>query len=140
MTNEEAKNLIVKLLDSAESEGFLHLAKAYRQAIDMAIKALEPCEDAISRQAAIEKMQTYRDDCAITSVYTRLGFETAINVVKSLPSVTPKQRMGHWIRKTNEYGASSYVCSECGKWHPTHNHSLGFDYCNGCGAKMESEG
>ena len=57
----------------------------------------ELCEDAISRKEALSKMQAYYDDCAKTSEYTRLGFETAMEVVKSLPLVQPQQRTGYWI-------------------------------------------
>jgi len=58
-----------------------------------AIKILEqePCTDAISREEALKEMQNYYDDCAKTSEYTRLGFETAMNVVRELPPVTPEK-------------------------------------------------
>jgi len=63
------------------------------EAINEAIKALErqPCTDAISREEALKEMQKYHDDCAKTSEYTRLGFETAMNVVRELPPVTPER-------------------------------------------------
>ena len=32
-------------------------------------------------------MQNYHDDCAKTSEYTRLGFETAIAVVEDAPTI-----------------------------------------------------
>lgn len=41
----------------------------------------------IDADKVIECMQYYHDDCAKTSVYTRLGFETAIEVVKDAPTV-----------------------------------------------------
>ena len=41
----------------------------------------------IDADKAIECMQYYHDDCAKTSEYTRLGFETAIEVVKDAPTV-----------------------------------------------------
>lgn len=34
-----------------------------------------------------KEMQNYYDDCAKTSVYTRLGFETAIAVVEDAPTI-----------------------------------------------------
>ena len=102
----------------------------------------ELCTDAISRQAAIEEMQEKHDDCAKTSVYTRLGFETAINIVKSLPPVKPQLKTGYWIEhpeiKTSapEY-LMFYECSECGykqcfckpDIHEKH-------FCINCGARM----
>ena len=40
----------------------------------------------IDGDKAIKDMQYYYDDCATTSVYTKLGFETAMEVVKSAPT------------------------------------------------------
>ena len=34
-----------------------------------------------------KEMQNYHDDCAKTSEYTRLGFETAIAVVEDAPTI-----------------------------------------------------
>lgn len=41
----------------------------------------------IDANKAIKDMQYYHDDCAQTSEYTRLGFETAMEVVKSASTV-----------------------------------------------------
>ena len=41
----------------------------------------------IDADKAIKDMQYYHDDCAQTSEYTKLGFETAMEVVKSAPTV-----------------------------------------------------
>lgn len=41
----------------------------------------------IDADKTIECMQYYHDDCAKTSEYTRLGFETAIEVVKDAPTI-----------------------------------------------------
>ena len=41
----------------------------------------------IDADKVIEDMQYYYDDCEQTSVYTRLGFETAMEVVKDAPTV-----------------------------------------------------
>jgi hypothetical protein len=106
MTNEEAKNLIVKWLDSAESEGFLHLAKEYRQAIDMAIKALEPCEDAISRQAAIETIDGWLK-CNDYNNAERHIMRAMQSVLYDLPPVTPKQ--GGEMRKETLQELSAMV-------------------------------
>ena len=42
--------------------------------------------DLISREAVLAQMKNYHDDCAQTSEYTRLGFETAMEVVEQMPS------------------------------------------------------
>lgn len=120
------------------------------KAYEMAIKALsqEPCDDAISREAAIN----------IASLHC-LTIEETVKAIKNLPSVTQKsakdyldmadrkakkikdaltvtQKSGKWI--DDEFGSK---CSCCG----IHTHLDKFDrpmkfkYCSMCGAKMESE-
>jgi len=184
MTNEEAKNLIVKWLDSAESEGFLHLAKEYRQALDMAIKALEqescedeyikvpkkalkyrtagmvaynaewlknhfdieravicvaqePCEDAISRQAAIDAAIEGADDW--DGGYNLTREEYIKKAINALPSVQIVRQRGHWIKgkyrdSDIRYNESSYKCSRCGE-------IIDFEKptCPNCGADMREE-
>jgi len=102
--------------------------KEYREALDMAISALEqqPCEDAISREAAIN----------IASLHC-LTIDETVKALKQLPSVTPSQHKGHWIERKNVTCLDNvrwkYECSECG-YEVRKKH----DYCV-CGAEMESE-
>ena len=73
MTNEEAiKNI-------KEHCYFANLIPRAKEALDMAIKALEqePCDDAISRQAVLDMMQM------------RMGAKELYRAVYDLPSVTP---------------------------------------------------
>lgn len=106
------------------------IIEAYKLAIE-ALKA-KPCTDAISREEALKEMQKYHDDCAETSEYTRLGFETAMNVVKELPPVMPQPKIGHWILLKDAYGdVVEAVCSCCDK-NGNHEWSL----CPYCGAIM----
>jgi hypothetical protein len=109
-----------------------------------AIKALEqePCDDAISREEALKEMQNYYDDCAKTSEYTRLGFETAMNVVKELPPVTPQPKTGYWISWyeiiEEEWGTEHNPhckCSECSTEVDPHTSKF-IKCCPVCGAKM----
>jgi len=97
------------------------------------ISKLVASDGTISRQAAIEKIH-----------WLGLDSDTAIKcdlAIRALPSVnSQEQKTGHWILLRNDNGARCYRCSLCGHWHPLHDHSLGFRYCNWCGAKMESEG
>ena len=44
----------------------------------------------IDADKAIELMQFYHDDCAKTSEYTRLGFETAIGLAVIVTMTLPK--------------------------------------------------
>ena len=84
----------------------------------------QPCEDAVSREAALKEAYSIvidGDKFDVVQVETLLG----------LPSVT--QKSGKWITKPHVYGVA--YCSECG-------FELRIDdtkYCPDCGAKMESE-
>lgn len=92
------------------------IAESYRE------KPQEPCEDAISRQAALD---------AIFNNAEKPG--DAYRAVRMLTPVTPKHRTGHWIDT-----GSGQMCSECGEI------QCGYDnfrrFCASCGARMsESE-
>ena len=95
------------------------------KAYEMAIQALsqEPCDDAISREDAINAFDEHP--------YDTLSYASARNIIRELPSVT--QKSGKWI--DHQDGRWIYAkCSECGTVHDTRS-----NYCPSCGAKMESE-
>lgn len=50
---------------------------------------LEPHGDLKDATAIEKEMLNYHDDCAQTSEYTRLGFETAMGVVKDAETIIP---------------------------------------------------
>lgn len=100
----------------------------YIAAYGMAIEALsaEPCEDAISRAWLKEAIHNFYYGLKHTP--TEEDIQAYIDVA---PSVTPKQKMGHWIN----YQKNIWIyaqCSECGTVHDTKT-----NYCPNCGAKME---
>ena len=115
MTREEAIAKLKNFADHCQpNEEFL-----------MAIEALsaEPCEDCISRQAAIDLFTATKLKQFDFILYARAE-------IKMLPSVTTKQKMGHWI----DYQKNIWIyaqCSECGTVHDTKT-----NYCPNCGAKM----
>jgi len=83
-----------------------------REAEEMAIKALsvEPCEDAISRQAVINGVDNYIEKAQSTSVIDDfISFEEL--VVKSLPPVTPIPNWCASCKHNND--ADNEVCLEC---------------------------
>lgn len=53
-------------------------------------------------------------------------------IVEEMPPVTPKQKMGHWVKISP---APIYECSECGQDVLTSDIDA-YRYCHGCGAKM----
>ena len=92
----------------------------------------EPCEDAISRDMALEKMADY-----VASGYADSAedFEEYSRIICQLPPVNPT-KTGHWIRTgnyyTGAYGSIEYVkCSCCGEDSLEEG-----DFCPNCGAKM----
>lgn len=68
----------------------------WREAMDAAIKALEqkPCQDAISRQAAIDALRTCYDTEAVT--YTNgneyISYDQALDLIGELPSAQPERK------------------------------------------------
>jgi hypothetical protein len=124
MTRKEAKRVLEVDLDHTYND-------ESKEALRMAIKALEqePCEDAISRQAALN---------GITMAEVRWQ---AVDNVKKLPPVIPQPKTGHWIprqeiigvdKEGNEMSATvGYKCSKCLIVHPRTS-----IYCPSCGAKM----
>ena len=88
----------------------------------------ELCNDAISRQAVVDVLKK-----------NGVHFCDMVNItsdLKELPSVTPKPKIGYWIKSSNGMFAE---CSDCGK-HGEYGLLKQYKYCPNCGAKMESEG
>lgn len=122
MTREEAASVLADY--DINYEG--HTAEEVVDAFDVAFKALkvEPCEDAISRQGLLDTIDRFCD----------LGKRQLKEIVRDLPSVTPKQRTGHWIKDDiteRSKSAYKYKCDRCGAYHRAR-----YDYCPSCGAKM----
>ena len=161
MTRKEALERIKIILEECiEDEDAVSYVTSYdADALDMAIKALkqEPCEDCISRQAAIDVLRTCYDTETVT--YTNgneyIDYDQALDLLNSLPTVQPEPSIplswiekpvihAHWISCENETGEGSntYKCSACGEIQmlidgtPKDN---GWAYCPHCGAKMDGE-
>ena len=117
MTNEEA-------IETLKNHKPYDLLNAYKvgEALDMAIKALEqePCEDAISRDAAIDLIADFE-----------LSMDEVVRGVHALPSVTSQPKTGHWIKKGN-----TLKCPLCGAKGADIKDDYCFNYCPNCGAKM----
>lgn len=108
----------------------------YGEYLDMAINALEqqPCEDCISREAALKIFGDVHPMDYNTKAY--------IADIETLPSVTPKQKMGRWIKYGEIWGGmQAWECSIC-KNHNDINAvytKMPYNFCPNCGAKMEVE-
>ena len=126
MTREEAISIMNVIIHMLEPQ---YDTDRIEDAVDMAIKALEqqPCEDAISRDAALEKMADYVASGYADSVE---DFEEYSRIIRQLPSVRPQENTGHWLY-SGENGVDRWTCDNC------------FDFvkkptkvCQNCGAKM----
>lgn len=117
MTHEEAKQIFLSRGYVEVDGGTIYDADKWRESCHVISEWLEqePCEDCINRQAAIIQLshnKTGDDDCDVI-------IQKDIDTVKSLPSVTPQPKTGHWIEhpeietSTPEY-LMFYECSECG--------------------------
>lgn len=105
----------------------------------------EDCEGAISRQAALDVIAETDITNGTEPVFTGKQVQA---LLRDLPPVTPKQKMGRWIMPVQDDGMSDPIyyqvrCSECGfdldpqTWH-MELHQYGADkYCPNCGAKMQ---
>ena len=116
MTREDARYYL-------QSSGF---SEEQIDTIEQAFKQ-EPCEDVISRQAAL--------GCC------RNEWEEEVEIrLKSLPPVKPQEpKTGHWIiHKDCEGKTRECICDQCGyktgkyTWHNP-------NFCSNCGADMRGE-
>lgn len=129
MTREEAID-IVKCIA-------WHDLRPSEEDIEQAIESLEqePCEDAISRQALIEKATSWNKH------FTDSERCVSLTDIQNAPPVNPEPKTGHWINPTTMQCMKEqvfYYCSVCGKYADANK------FCPNCGAKMvelqESEG
>lgn len=100
----------------------------------------EPCEDAISRQATVERlckvaefMNEKRNGLGSPYVMAALFIQDNKD---EFPSITPKPKTGHWKYYRNNKGDWINECSACGL-----DAGVGYpyQYCPNCGAKMEEK-
>lgn len=137
MTREEAVERIKMILEeaTANEDAVSYVTSDDADALDMAIKALEPCEDCVSRQEVIGLFALNAD---AVRPYSQTWEE-----VKTLPPVTPTHKKGKWVTKFHGFPPEPLtVCSECGfdkdyTIRPRYFHKINF--CPNCGAEMESE-
>lgn len=118
-----AKDIAEKALDE-----FLYNGKSIREWMQIIAS-----EDIISRQAVLNEILALwnsngdKDYC----------METLRDFVAELSSVTPQQKINHWIE--HKYNGMEYIeCPKCLSWflrmHLTRN-----SYCPNCGAKMQAK-
>ncbi len=132
MTNEEAVKygtewLKDEYLDARDGVFIKTALEALRQ---------EPCEDAISRQAAIDTIESWLS-CDNYNESEQHIMRAMQSVLYDLPPVTPQPKMGRWIADVDKWGdivttVNGYRCSECNAFNTDKD-----NFCSNCGAKME---
>ena len=132
MTREEAIKELSYIIDEMPS---MECAD-WIEAISMGIKALaqKPCDDAISRQAAIDAIS----ELNAVSFYeaqkdSKECYYEIRNAIKQLPFVTPAEKVGHWIIY-DVHGHKACKCSECDM---DVSYPCNDKFCKYCGSKMQ---
>lgn len=95
---------------------------------------VQDCSDAISRQAVLEKAINVPIAKVVTEdkvIYRKIVF---VDDIENLPSVSPQQRTGRWIRVTDKTGHFVWECDKC-HWQQRFN----TNFCPDCGAKIGVE-
>lgn len=107
----------------------------------------QPCEDAVSREEGIEELTELVNNLKRIQGDMGGAVNSARELIKALPSVTPQPKVGHWILNDIQWvqavGYLTYYCSECGreissKYHGKLSLLTEYPYCH-CGAKMKEE-
>ena len=101
------------------------LKKHWQMEMDI-VCGVEPCDDAISREAVLKRITQFSTEEGSSVVCRPLYSD-----VNNMPSVT--QKSGEWDR--------SCTCSVCGQWRILESEKNGgkYKFCPNCGARMESE-
>lgn len=158
MTNEELNiwersKGVIEVLTCKEFGAWLHRRDMNIQ--EQSIKSnevkpeLEPCEDCVSREAALEAVEEQKKGFYGVERY---AIDECYSAIMKLPSVKPQRPKGKWINNTY-----NHHCSECGygltnetymfyglnrENDERHDCYCGWEdnlmnYCPCCGAEME---
>ena len=97
----------------------------------------EPCDDVVSRQAALKELKESAEHHANDSREEAL-LRRDRDIIRALPPVRPQEQTGEWIL-LDECANSGYYCSKCKKklvkegWSETVKK---INFCPNCGARM----
>lgn len=150
MTREEAIERLNKIwIRDALQEDYdaLHMAIMALEHPERNVVAVVPCGDTVSRQAVIQAMYDLCDtgETLKENIWRdNPHIDAIIDTIENLPSVTPKQRTGHWVEIGDE-PYDTWECDNCGFVidgsgcvDPEEYRDI-YKYCPNCGAKMEGE-
>lgn len=106
----------------------------------------QPCEDCISREDALQALckAVHKNDNTIPCLNQRVSclwdktkVQDYAKEILKLPSVTPKEKTGHWIddgQYAEGHSEHAYRCSKCDETYIGYTEK--YKYCPNCGAKM----
>ena len=128
--------------DNVLANGIIEAADAYAEHEKAQLSQEGTIKDAISRQAALEKvraMQTYKlfmgDDMILVD---KAEVQTELMM---LPPAKPEPKEGHWIRRDCGLDVEC-KCSKCGYRDfvaPRDEYWFNRNFCPHCGARMKGE-
>lgn len=101
--------------------------------------------DYISREAAIDRLNKNLSACN-HGTFSEMCYADTIETVKHLPAADVEPvRHGQWLRTDDDWSSLVTIqCSACGgEWCFEFDEDvqlLGYNYCPGCGCKMDLEG
>ena len=132
MTKEEAMQEVKKAFEPA-------FANYIIIALTEGATVSDRSEDAISRQAAIDTIESWLS-CDDYNEAERHIMRAMQSVLYDLPPVTPKEKTGRWeVYEVVDFGdfkgTEKYKCSKCGE-------KVGVfksNFCPNCGKRMVSE-
>ena len=87
-------------------------------AYDDGYRLMKPCEDCVSKKAAVKAV---RDNDWAQAIFT----------IAHLPPVTPERTRGMWVEHEGNPTMSCNECSVCNGWS-----NIKYAYCPHCGADM----
>lgn len=131
MTRKEAAEKIKAILKECteDEDAVCYVTSDDADALDTAIKALkqEPCEDCISRQAAIDAARDWYEGLICGS------FKGLEKRLRALPSAQPEKEKAKRVLWAGWKGHRNtrYKCPNCKK--PVKNDDI---YCHRCGQKL----
>ena len=147
--NNEALDMAIKALeqeptsfqwctDCKEYDQEKHCCHRWSKVIRNTVEEMkqQPCEDAISREQAIKTAIEAADDW--DGGYNLTRADIIEKAIKTLPSVTPQPKMGHWIEQIDhEENCRTLICSNCDRPALHDGDSIWkHKFCPYCGARM----